>query len=103
MTKTDKALSVFGQDRLKWASKWSMGGFNYSLDSPKNKNENSKSKSQYLAFHLGRRVESMVDGVIDGIRSCSKILDFLRFVASFPFIFVTSNDSLDPTERNGSN
>ncbi len=29
-----------------------MGGFNYSLDSPKNENENSKSMGQYLAFLL---------------------------------------------------
>ncbi len=29
-----------------------MGGFNYSLDSPKNEKENSKSMAQYLAFLL---------------------------------------------------
>ena len=41
MTKTDKTPSVFGQSRHKLASKWSMGGFNYSLDSPKNEKENA--------------------------------------------------------------
>jgi len=40
MTKTDKTPSVFGQSWQKLASKWSMGGFNYSLDSPKNEKEN---------------------------------------------------------------
>ncbi len=29
----NKTASVFGQSRHKLASKWSMGGFNYSLDS----------------------------------------------------------------------
>ncbi len=52
MTKTDKTPSVFGQSRHKLASKWSMGGFNYSLDSPKNEKENSKSMAQYLPFLL---------------------------------------------------
>jgi len=31
---------------------WSMGGFNYSLDSPKNEKENSKSMIKHLAFLL---------------------------------------------------
>jgi len=52
MTKTDKTPSVFGQSWHKLASKWSMGGFNYSLDSPKNEKENSKSMAQYLPFLL---------------------------------------------------
>ncbi len=52
MTKTDKTPSFFGQSWHKLASKWSMGGFNYSLDSPKNEKENSKSMAQYLPFLL---------------------------------------------------
>ena len=52
MTKKDKTPSVFGQSRHKLASKLSMGGSNYSLDSPKNEKENPKSTAQYLPFLL---------------------------------------------------
>ncbi len=50
MTKRVKTPSVFGQSRHKLASKWSMGGFNYSHDSHKNEEENSKSMTKHLAF-----------------------------------------------------
>ena len=42
----------YWQSCLELASKWSMGGLNYSLDSPKSEKENPKSMTKHLAFLL---------------------------------------------------